>query len=163
MGWKVPGQSGNISQNQPLISMYRTINYTTGHVPDGTLASSWKASTGRVSLLPPSYGTPGTKHLQPTSVVRVESLDHPPMYWVDTNSGTLHRLVDTEVENLVPSVRNATEVLLLMWLVVNSIGQRQTGDTTGRIRRANLDGRNVRLVKNLTSVPQGIALDAAER
>ena len=160
MGWKVPGQSGNISQNQPLISMYRTINYTTGHVPDGTLASSWKASTGRVSLLPPSYGTPGTKHLQPTSVVRVESLDHPPMYWVDTNSGTLHRLVGAEVENLVPSIRNATGLAIdvtggkLYWT-------ERTSDSTGRIRRANLDGRNVQLVKNLTSVPQGIALDAA--
>ena len=160
MGWKVPGQSGNISQNQPLISMYRTINYTTGHVPDGTLASSWKASTGRVSLLPPSYGTPGTKHLQPTSVVRVELLDHPPMYWVDTNSGTLHRLVGAEVENLVPSVRNATG------LAIDVAGSKlywteRTGDSTGRIRRANLDGRNVQLVKNLTSVPQGLALDAA--
>ena len=160
MGWKVPGQSGNISQNQPLISMYRTINYTTGHVPDGTLASSWKASTGRVSLLPPSYGTPGTKHLQPTSVVRVESLDHPPMYWVDTNSGTLHRLVGAEVENLVPSVRNATGLAIdvaggkLYWT-------ERTSDSTGRIRRANLDGRNVQLVKNLTSVPHSIALDAA--
>ena len=160
MGWKVPGQSGNISQNQPLISMYRTINYTTGHVPDGTLASSWKASTGRVSLLPPSYGTPGTKHLQPTSVVRVESLDHPPMYWVDTNSGTLHRLVGAEVENLVPSVRNATGLAIdvaggkLYWT-------ERTSDSTGRIRRASLDGRNVQLVKNLTSVPHGIALDAA--
>ena len=160
MGWKVPGQSGNISQNQPLISMYRTINYTTGHVPDGTLASSWKASTGRVSLLPPSYGTPGTKHLQPTSVVRVESLDHPPMYWVDTNSGTLHRLVGAEVENLVPSVRNATGLAMdvagskLYWT-------EQTGNTTGRIRRANLNGTNVRLVKNLTSVPHGIVVDAA--
>ena len=162
MGWKVPGQSGNISQNQPLISMYRTINYTTGHVPDGTLASSWKASTGRVSLLPPSYGTPGTKHLQPTSVVvQVGASERPPMYWINVNSGTLHRLVGAEVENLVPSVRNATGLAIdvaggkLYWT-------EKTGDSTGRIRRANLDGRNVQLVKNLTSVPHGIALDAAE-
>ena len=161
MGWKVPGQSGNISQNQPLISMYRTINYTTGHVPDGTLASSWKASTGRVSLLPPSYGTPGTKHLQPTSVVvQVGASERPPMYWINVNSGTLHRLVGAEVENLVPSVRNATGLAIdvaggkLYWT-------EKTGDSTGRIRRANLDGRNVQLVKNLTSVPHGIALDAA--
>ena len=161
MGWKVPGQSGNISQNQPLISMYRTINYTTGHVPDGTLASSWKASTGRVSLLPPSYGTPGTKHLQPTSVVvQVGASERPPMYWINVNSGTLHRLVGAEVENLVPSVRNATGLAIdvaggkLYWT-------EKTGDSTGRIRRANLDGRNVQLVKNLTSVPHGLALDAA--
>ena len=62
VNWKMPGQSGNTSQNQPLISMYRTINYETGDVPDGTLASSWQASTGRVNLLPPRYGTPGAEH-----------------------------------------------------------------------------------------------------
>ena len=66
LGWKVAGQSGNTSQNQPLISMYRDIDYETGSVPDGTLAHSWKASTGRVNLLPPSYGTPGAKHLPPS-------------------------------------------------------------------------------------------------
>ena len=59
----MPGQSGNTTQNQPLISMYRDIDYETGDVPDGTLASSWRASTGRVNLLPPSYGTPGAEHV----------------------------------------------------------------------------------------------------
>ena len=61
--WKVPGQNGNTAQNQPLTSMYRTINYETQDVPDGTLVSSWRASTGRVNLLPPSYGTPGAEHV----------------------------------------------------------------------------------------------------
>ena len=94
----------------------------------------------------------------PTPVVRVESPDHPPMYWVDTNNGTLHRLVGTAVENLVQNVRNATS------LAVDAGNQKvywteKTGNTTGRIRRANLDGTNVQLVKNLTSVPHGVALD----
>ena len=35
----------------------------------------------------------------------------------------------------------------------------KTGETTGRIRRANLDGSNIELVKQLTGVPLGIALD----
>ena len=158
--WKVPGQSGNISQNRPLISMYRAIDYTTGNTPEGTLASSWRASNGRVNLLPPSYGTPGAAHLPPRPVVQVGASERPPMYWINVKSGTLHRLVGAEVENLVPSVRNATGLAMdvagskLYWT-------ERTGDSTGRIRRANLDGRNVRLVKNLTSVPHGIALDAA--
>ena len=161
VGWKVPGKSGNISQNQPLISMYRTINYTTGHVPNGTLASSWKASTGRANLLPPSYGTPGAKHLSPVPVVRVETSDHLPMYWLDTNRGTLHRLVNAKVEDLVPGVRNTTGLAIdvsggkLYWT-------ERTSDRTGKIRRANLDGTNVKLVKNLTSVPHDLALDAAD-
>ena len=96
-----------------------------------------------------------------TPVVQVGASERPPMYWINVNSGTLHRLVDTEVENLVPNVRNATGLAMdvagskLYWT-------ERTGDSTGRIRRANLDGRNVRLVKNLTSVPHGLALDAAE-
>ena len=95
-----------------------------------------------------------------TPVVQVGASERPPMYWINVNSGTLHRLVGAEVENLVPSVRNATG------LAIDVAGSKlywteRTGDSTGRIRRANLDGRNVQLVKNLTSVPQGIALDAA--
>ena len=95
-----------------------------------------------------------------TPVVQVGASERPPMYWINVNSGTLHRLVGAEVENLVPSVRNATGLAMdvagskLYWT-------ERTGDSTGRIRRANLDGRNVQLVKNLTSVPHDIALDAA--
>ena len=161
-GWQVPGKSGNISQNKPLISMYRTIDYTTGDIPDGTLASSWKASIGRVNLRAPSYGTPGAKHLPPLPTVFIESPEHPPMYWIDTNTGRLHRLVGAKVENLVPSVRNATNLAVdraegkLYWT-------EKTSKRTGKIRRANLDGTNVRLVKNLTSVPHGIVLDTANR
>ena len=156
--WKVPGQSGNISRDQPLISMYRTINYTTGSVPDGTLANNWRASNRRVNLLPPSYGTPGAKHLPPAPVVHVGLSERPPMYWVNTDDGTLHRLIGDEVENLASSVQNATDLAIdmtggkLYWT-------ERTGDRTGRIRRANLDGTNVKLVKNLTSAPYSIALD----
>ena len=160
--WKVPGQSGNISRDQPLISMYRTIDYTTGSVPDGALANSWRASTGRVNLLSPSYGTPGAKHLPPAPVVHVGLSERPPMYWVNTDDGTLHRLIGDEVENLVPTVKNATSLAIdmtggkLYWT-------EKTSDRTGRVRRANLDGTNVKLVKNLTRVPYSIAHDVAGR
>ena len=56
--WKLPGKSGNTEKNEPLISMYRTIDYTTGNISDGTLAKSWQASTERVNLPAPSFGTP---------------------------------------------------------------------------------------------------------
>ena len=39
----------------------------------------------------------------------------------------------------------------------------QTGDTTGKIQRADLDGSNVQLVKDLTSAPHSIALDTTNR
>ena len=97
---------------------------------------------------------------QPSVVVAVGASERPPMYWLNMRGGTLHRLVGSEVENLVPTVRNITGFAMdvaggkLYWT-------EKTSDRTGRIRRANLDGTNVQLVKNLTSVPNGIALDAA--
>lgn len=142
--------------------MYRRIDYTTGDTPDGTLASSWKESIGRVNLPPPSYGTPGAKPLPPVPAIHVSEGTWPPLYWIDSEVGTLYRIVGTEVENLVPSVRNATGLAIdvaggkLYWT-------ERTSDRTGKIRRANLDGSNVQLVKELTSVPYGIALDTANR
>ena len=91
-------------------------------------------------------------------VVHLEAAQRPPMYWIDAKPGTLHRLIGDEVENLVPTVKNATG------LAVDMTGGKiywteKTGDRTGRIRGANLDGTNVQLVKDLTSVAHGIALD----
>lgn len=84
----------------------------------------------------------------------------PPMYWVNTEAGTLHRLVGAKVETLLPGVRNATSFAVdrtggsLYWT-------EKISDRTGRIRRANLDGTDVQLVKDLTSVPHSIAIDTA--
>ena len=83
------------------------------------------------------------------------------MYWIDTRAGTLHRLVADKVENLLPSVKNATNLAVdttnskLYW--TTKINKR-----SGKIQRSNLDGSNVQLVKNLTSVPLDIALDTAD-
>ena len=82
----------------------------------------------------------------------------PPVYWLDAEAGTLHRLVGAKVETLLPSVRNATS------FAVDRAGGRlywaeKTSKRTGRIRRANFDGTNVQLVKDLTSIPHSIAID----
>ena len=97
----------------------------------------------------------------PTSVVHVGPAERPPMYWIDTQIGTLYRLVGDKVENLASNVKNATRLAIdvtggkLYWT-------ERTSERTGRIRRANLNGNpNVQLVKNLTSVPYSIALDSA--
>ena len=91
-------------------------------------------------------------------VVRVESRDYPPMYWVNTINDFLYSLADTGVENPLLNVRNATS------LAIDGANEKvywteKTSNTTGTIWRANLDGTNVQLVKNLTSVPHSIALD----
>ena len=95
---------------------------------------------------------------QLSPIVYIDTAQRPLLYWIDTASGTLYRLVGTEVESLAPGVRNATDLAIdmtggkLYWT-------ERTSDRTGKIRRANLDGTNVQLVKELTSVPHGIALD----
>ena len=92
----------------------------------------------------------------------VNEAELPPMYWVDSKSKTLYRFTDGEVEALLPSVQNATSLAIdvenekLYWT-------EKTSNTTGKIRCANLDSTNVQLVKDLTSVPHGIALDTANR
>ena len=160
-GWKVPGSSRHHGKQIPFVSMYRVINYKTGAVPDGTVARSWKASKGRVNLPAPSLGTPGAKHVSDgeAPVVHVKSPSRPPIYWVDTEKGTLHHLIGDEVEDLVPNTFQVTSLAIdtttgkLYWT-------EKTGNKIGSIRRSNLNGSNVQLVKNLTSVPHGITIDA---
>ena len=95
-------------------------------------------------------------------IVQVDASQRPSMYWVDTQAGTLHRLLDDKVENLLPSVQNATH------LAVDAAKRKiywteKTSKRAGKIKRANLDGSNIKLIKDLTSVPLNIALDSAAR
>ena len=68
----------------------------------------------------------------PVTDVIIEGTAHPPMYWINTRTWTLHSLVDTEVENLLPRVRNVTGFALdvtgnkLYWT-------EKTGNRTGKI------------------------------
>ena len=157
-GWHLPGKSGNTSQNRPLVSMYRGVDYTTGAVSDGTLSDSWHASSGRVNFSPPNYGTPGAEHLPPSPTVLIDVSERPPMFWVDANTGTLHRLTGNNVEQILPSVQNATGIAVdtangkIYWT-------EKIDNSRGKIQRANIDGSNVEVIKRLTSVPTGIAID----
>ena len=85
---------------------------------------------------------------------------HPEMYWVNTEEGTLYRLIGATPTPFVQSVQNATSLAIdveegkVYWT-------EKTSNRTGRIRRANFDGTNIEEVKSLTSVPLGIAIDAS--
>lgn len=98
---------------------------------------------------------------KPTPVVQVAAAQRPPMYWIDAEAGTLHRLVGNKVENLLPNVQNATN--LAVDAASNKIyWAEQTGKNRGRIRGANLDGSSLQTLATSLSVPTGIALDAAK-
>ena len=93
--------------------------------------------------------------------VHVDASNRAPIYWIDKQNGTLHRLVDDEVENLASNVEGVTSLAvdeangLIYWGV-------QVGRSGGRIQRSRLNGRNIQVLKDgLTSIPMGIALDAA--
>ena len=123
-----------------------------------TLGSKRVVNTVQASVA--GIDTPITFSTSIEPKVLIAADQRPPMYWVDTDAGTLHRLVSEKVENLLPRVRNATSLAIdvaggkLYWT-------EKTGERTGRIRSANLDGTNVQLVKDLTSVPLYIAIDVA--
>ena len=129
--------------------------------PDGAILASvdnvgkvllWEIHKGQIAAplqvvqIPDQSSTPQ---------VPMDRSQRPPMYWVD--AGRLRRLVGAKVENLVPSVQNATRLAVditsakLYWT-------EKTSNRTGKIRRATLDGTDVQLIKDLTSVPHGIVL-----
>ena len=94
------------------------------------------------------------------SQVLVNASQRAPMYWISRTNGTLHRLVDDEIEELAPNVTGVTSLAVdsangLLYFGV------QMGANRGAIRSANLNGRNVQTLKTLTSVPMGIAIDSA--
>ena len=151
-GWNPPGQSGNASQNRPLISMYRVIDYARGAISDGTLTNNWRASSGRVNFNPPNYGTPGAEHLPPSPTVLIDVSERPPMFWVNASTGTLHRLTGNRVEQILPTVQNATS------LVVDTANSKiywteKISNSRGKIQRANMDGSNLEVIKRCNKCP----------
>ena len=92
--------------------------------------------------------------------VLIAESQRPPMYWIDAQAGTLQTLTGSRVDRFVQSVQNATGVAVdagrgkVYWA-------EDLGNKTGRIRRANLDGTNVQLIRKVAGVPRGIAIDAS--
>ncbi|MDD9972579.1 MAG: dockerin type I domain-containing protein [Candidatus Poribacteria bacterium] len=112
-----------------------------------------EAKTGRALIGTPLENVGGDDSVPQALIPQSQ---RPPMYWVD--AGTLYRLVGAEVKNLVPSVQNATSLAVDMG-AEKLYWTEKTSDRTGKIRRVNLDGTNVQLIKNLTSIPHSIAID----
>ena len=105
------------------------------------------------------------KNPLPTSLKNVKILvpasQRPPMYWVDSTQGTLHRLVGDRVENLAENSKGITSLAVdatngfLYWGI-------QTGQNRGEIQRAELDSKDVQTLKKISSVPTSIAVDTTD-
>ena len=92
--------------------------------------------------------------------VLVAAANRPPMLWVD--SGTIYGLVGANVQRFAPSVDNA------MNIAVDASGGKvywteKTGERSGTINSANLDGSGATVLTSILSVPMGIAVDTAGR
>ena len=81
--------------------------------------------------------------------------ERPVMYWIA--GGALYRQATGDATQIAAS---ATDVAVgaqkLYWI-------QQTGDKTGAIHQANLDGSGAAVLKTLTAAPKGLALDRANK
>ena len=87
--------------------------------------------------------------------ILVAAANRPVMYWID--SGALYALAGAKATRIAASANDvAVDAAAgkVYWI-------EKTGDTTGRVHSANVDGTSATVVKNLTSVPMGLALDSA--
>ena len=86
--------------------------------------------------------------------VHVGAANRPPMLWVD--GGGIYALVGADVEKFAPSVDNAMNITVagdkVYWT-------EQTGESSGTINSANLDGSGAKELKSIMAVPMGIAVD----
>ena len=103
----------------------------------------------------------GTKYIIPP-IAPIRAFDRPPMYWIETKTGTLQRLVGNWVENIAPNVQGATSLAIdvvngkLYWTT-------QTNKTQGTLNSANLDGTSVQKLTNLNGIPVDIEVDGIGR
>ena len=131
----------------------RIQNVVTGLAPHTYLA---------LNILSPEDATerknPSTPVLNDVKVL-VPASQRPPLYWIDADSGRLQHLTDAQAENVGISTQNVTD------LTVDTINGKvywteKSGNTAGKIHRANLDGSEVKALISLSgSVPLSIAVD----
>ena len=89
-------------------------------------------------------------------VVHVVAASRPPMLWVD--GGAIYGLVGADAQRFAPSVDNALNIAVgggkVYWT-------EKTGENSGTINSANLNGSDVTELTPIKAVPMGIAVDAA--
>ena len=89
-------------------------------------------------------------------VVHIAAARRPSMLWVD--GGAIYVLVDADVQRFAPNMQNVISLAIgagkLYWT-------EKTGESSGTINSANLDGTGVKELTSILAVPMGIAVDEA--
>ena len=106
----------------------------------------------------PDETTPSETEVTPSREihpdVQVNASQRPPMLWVD--GGKIYALVGADVQEFGSGVEGAMNITVgggkVYWT-------EQTGESSGTINAANLDGSSVTELKSILAVPMGIAVD----
>ena len=98
--------------------------------------------------------TPRTRTVSP--VVLLAAAQRPGMLWID--DGKIYALVQSDVQEFVPSVNNAQHITIGAGKVYWT---EKTGESAGTINSANLDGTEVTELTAIRAIPMGIAVDEA--
>ena len=89
-------------------------------------------------------------------VVHVGAASRPPMLWVE--EGAIYALVGASEQRFAPGVDNALNIAVgggkVYWTEM-------TGESSGTINSANLNGSDVTELASIMAVPMGIAVDVA--
>ena len=154
--FRVTGGGGSLSatsvdtNNRGRAETYLTL----GDSPGG---NSVRASVSGVSTAV-TFAATAVPPAPPEPVIHLGAGQRVDTYWINTDSGTLHRLVGSGVENIASGVTNVVGLAVtsdrLYWI-------EDTGNNSGRLRRSNLNGTNIQLIRDLTATPAGITVDTA--
>ena len=102
----------------------------------------------------PSEDVAPSREINP--VVHVGAASRPPMLWVD--GGAIYALVGASEQRFAPGVDNALNIAVggskVYWT-------EKTGESSGTINSANLNGSGVTELTSILAVPMGIAVDVA--
>ena len=109
---------------------------------------------GQIQVRTAPSTAPRTTEINP--MVHINAANRPPMVWVD--SGTIYALVGAEVQEFISGVEGAMNIAIagnkVYWT-------EKTGENSGTINAANLDGSGAKELKSIMAVPMGIAVDTA--
>ena len=102
----------------------------------------------------PSRDVAPSRDISP--VVHLGAASRPPMLWVD--GGAIYALVGASPQRFAASVDNALNITVAGGKVYWT---EQTGESSGTINSANLNGSGVTELASIMAVPMGIAVDTA--
>ncbi len=150
-------RNGNASANYtPLADGTSTVRATAAGVTQTVTftITAGAAAPSPDDTTPSDTGVTPSREINPD--VHVRAAQRPPMLWVD--GGKIYALVGADVEEFGSGVEGAMNIAVgggkVYWTEM-------TGESSGTINSAKLDGSDVKELKKIKAVPMGIAVDTA--